>query len=110
MVESASGTSVVKSALGAGDASKAESNDPLATHEAGIYLYQEKDGQKKMIQLEPSISKQMKTGGIFSSAMTLRDCQIKTKAALRDQLRRFKSTDLVRSFYFYFEVKKRRSE
>src|ERR1043165_1879573 len=36
MVEAASGASTMKSATGAGDASKTDPNDPLATHEAGI--------------------------------------------------------------------------
>src|SRR6266702_1705768 len=70
MVEASSGASTVKSAMGAGDTSKTDPNDPLATHEAGIYLYEEKDGAKKMTQLEPSVSKQTKTGGVFSAAMT----------------------------------------
>src|SRR5205807_3738599 len=85
MVEASTHASAVVSSMGAGDTSKADPNDPASAHEAGIYLYQEKDGQKKMIQLEPSVSKQTKTGGIFTSAMTGGLTKIKFKAALAGQ-------------------------
>jgi len=105
MVESTSSASVGKSTLGAGDASKTDPNDPLATHEAGIYLYQEKDGQKMMIQLEPSTSKQMKSGGMFSAALTYGIAKVKTKAALAGSTASFQIDKPRPVFYFYFEVK-----
>src|SRR6185369_12694199 len=63
MFEASTHTSAVSSTMGAGDVSKADPNDPSSAHEAGIYLLEEKDGQRKMIQLEPSVSKQTKSGG-----------------------------------------------
>lgn len=105
MVEASSNASAVTSRTGAGDVSKADPNDPLATHEAGIYLYHEKDGKKKMIQLEPSVSKQTKTGGFFASAMTYGIAKIKFKAALAGSTSSLQINNLRPVFYFYFEVK-----
>lgn len=91
--------------MGAGDVSKADPNDPSAAHEAGIYWYQEKEGQEKMIQLELSISKQTKTGGFFASAMTAGLTKIKFKAALSGQNAPMQIEERRPVFYFYFEVK-----
>jgi hypothetical protein len=105
MVEASSSASVVKSTMGAGDTARTDVNDPLATHEAGIYLYEEKDGQKKMTQLEPSVSKQQKTGGVFASAMTGGLTKIKFKAALSGRNASLQIVSPRPVFYFYFEVK-----
>src|ERR1043166_2514011 len=105
MFDASSHASSVSSSMGAGDVSKADPNDPTAAHEAGIYLYQEKDGQRKLTQLEPSISKQQKTGGVFASAMTGGLAKIKFKAALAGQNAPLQIEDRRPIFYFYFEVK-----
>lgn len=105
MVEASGSASVATSRIGAGDVSKTDPNDPLATHDAGIYLYQEKDGQRKMIQLEPSVSKQTKAGGFFASAMTYGIAKIKFKAALSGENSSLQIDNPRPVFYFYFEVK-----
>src|SRR6185369_10656932 len=46
MFDASSHASSVSSSMGAGDVSKADPNDPTSAHEAGIYLYQERDGEK----------------------------------------------------------------
>lgn len=102
----ASGTESARaSQIGAGDITKSDPNDPLAPHEGGIYLYEEKDGQKRMVQLEPSTSKQTKTGGIFTSALTYGIAKVKFKAALGGQHAKLQLNDPRPVFYFYFEVK-----
>jgi hypothetical protein len=105
MFDASRHASSVSSSVGAGDASKADPNDPSAAHEAGIYWYQEKGGQKTMTQLEPSISKQTKTGGVFTSAMTAGLTKIKFKAALSGQNAPMQIDEGRPVFYFYFEVK-----
>lgn len=105
MVTAATRASASTSLAGAGDASKADPNDPAAAHEAGIYLYQEKDGQRKMVQLEPSVSKQSKTGGVFTSALTGGLTKIKFKAALAGNNASLQINTPKPVFYFYFEVK-----
>jgi len=105
MVAATTRVSASTSSTGAGDASKADPNDPAAAHEAGIYLYQEVDGQRKMIQLEPSVSKQSKTGGVFPSALTGGLTKIKFKAALAGSNASLQINVPRPVFYFYFEVK-----
>jgi hypothetical protein len=105
MVDASSGASAAKSSSGAGDTSKTDPNDPLATHEAGIYLYEERSGQRTMTQLEPSVSKQTKTGGVFTSAMTGGLTKIKFKAALAGRSAPLQISSRRPVFYFYFEVK-----
>lgn len=105
MVEASTHASATTASVGAGDASKGDPNDPSAAHEAGIYLYTERDGQRKMIQLEPSISKQQKTGGFFASAMTYGIAKIKFKAALSGANAAMQLNTPRPVFYFYFEVK-----
>ena len=105
MVEASSNASTSTSRTGAGDVSKTDPNDPVATHEAGIYLYQEREGTKKMIQLEPSISKQTKSGGFLASAVTYGIAKIKFKAALSGKTAVLQIDQPRPVFYFYFEVK-----
>jgi hypothetical protein len=93
------------STTGAGDASKVDPNDPNAAHDAGIYLLVKVDGKPKMIQLEPSVSKQQKTGGVFQSALTYGIAKVKFKAALNGQRAALQINDPRPVFYFYFEVK-----
>lgn len=105
MVEASSHASAVTSSMGAGDASKGDPNDPSSAHEAGIYLLQEKDGQRKMVQLEPSVSKQTKSGGFLASAVTYGIAKIKFKASLAGQNASLQIDQPRPVFYFYFEVK-----
>jgi hypothetical protein len=105
MVEATNHASAVSSSTGAGDQSKGDPNDPNSAHEAGIYLYQETNGQRKMIQLEPSISKQTKSGGFLASAVTYGIAKIKFKAALSGVNAPLQLTNPRPVFYFYFEVK-----
>ncbi|MFN2453486.1 MAG: hypothetical protein ABR577_04635 [Pyrinomonadaceae bacterium] len=105
MLEASSTDSAKASSTGAGDVSKTDANDPLAQHEAGIYLFEEKDGQKHLLQLEPSISSQSKSGGFFTSAMTYGIAKIKSKAVLANQNARLQIDKTKPIFYFYFEVK-----
>lgn len=105
MVAAATATSTATSQTGAGDVSRTDPNDPLSAHEAGIYLYEEIDGKKKMTQLEPSVTKQTKTGGIFASAMTYGIMKTKVKAALAGKNAPLQLSTPKPVFYFYFEAK-----
>jgi len=105
MLEASSTESARVSNAGAGDAAKMDANDPLAQHEAGIYLLEEKNGQKQLLQLEPSISSQSKSGGFFTSAMTYGIAKIKSKAVLANGNARLQIEKQRPVFYFYFEVK-----
>lgn len=106
MVEASSTQSAKIAVTGAGDATRAaDPNDPLAPHDAGIYLYEEKDGKRVMVQLEPTISKQSKAGGFLASAVTYGIAKTKVKAALSSSNARLQLDNSKPVFYFYFEVK-----
>lgn len=105
MVDASSAATANSSLVGAGNVSNTDPNDPLATHEAGIYLYDERSGQKVMIQLEPSVSKQTKSGGFFTSALTYGIAKIKFKASLAGPNAKLQIEKSRPVFYFYFEVK-----
>lgn len=105
MVEASSSESARVSRTGAGDISKTNPNDPLSPHEAGIYLLQDSDGQKRMLQLEPSVYTQSKSGGMWKSAMTYGIAKVKSKAVLANQNARLQIDKPRPAFYFYFEVK-----
>lgn len=105
MVEASSSASTVTSRTGAGDISKTDPHDPASAHEAGIYLLEEREGQRSMTQLEPSISTQSKSGGFFKSAMTYGIAKIKSKAVLSNSNARLQINNGRPVFYFYFEVK-----
>lgn len=105
MIEASSSAAGVVSRTGAGDAAKTDPNDPLSAHEAGIYLIQDNAGRKQMVQLEPSISSQAKSGGFFKSAMTYGIAKVKSKAVLANANARMQIDQPRPVFYFYFEVK-----
>lgn len=84
---------------------KTDPNDPLAPHEAGIYLLQESGGQRSMVQLEPSVYTQAKSGGMWKSAMTYGIAKVKSKAVLSNRDARLQVNTPQPVFYFYFEVK-----
>jgi hypothetical protein len=71
--------------------------------EPGIYLVREADGGRQLVQLEPSVYSQAKTGGILKSAMTYGIAKIKTKAVLAVAQSKLQITDPRPVFYFYFE-------
>lgn len=80
-------------------------NDPLAQHDPGIYMYVKKSDTRELIQLEPTVYTQGKSGGVFKSAMTYGLAKIKWKAVVRNGHSNIKTTDSDAIFYFYFEQK-----
>lgn len=105
MVDSSSSESERISQIGAGDASRTDPNDPLSPHEAGIYYLQDVGGQKQLIQMEPSVYSQTKSGGFFKYALTYGIAKVKSKAVLSTPNARLQVDTRRPVFYFYFEVK-----
>jgi hypothetical protein len=79
-------------------------NDPASKHNYGIYLYEEKDGARKMTQLKPNVSAQNRTGGLFTSQMTYGIGKVKTKANLPGRAAALQLTNTAPVFYFYLDV------
>lgn len=80
-------------------------NDPMSKHGYGIYLFEEKDGVKKMTRLNPNVSAQNRTGGAFTASMTpfgLGKIKTKTNLPGRNANLQINSTDPV--FYFYLDT------
>lgn len=79
-------------------------NDPLAKKNYGIYLFEERDGQRKMTQLQPNVSAQNRTGGMFTASVTpfgLGKVKTKTNLPGRNAALQINSTAPV--FYFYLD-------
>ncbi len=108
MIEAKSGKTVATTPNSSGAAVVAASgdpNDPNSKHGYGIYLYEEKDGVKKMTRLDPNVSAQNRTGGGFTAAVTPFGLgKVKTKANLpgRNANLQIRATSPV--FYFYLDT------
>jgi hypothetical protein len=102
MLEAKSGKSTASSA---GPSMFGDPNDPMAKHNYGIYLFEEKDGQRKMTQLAPNISAQNRTGGGFTAAVTPFGLgKVKTKANLPGRSANLQIRTTSPVFYFYLDT------
>lgn len=80
-------------------------NDPASKHGYGIYLYEETDGQRKMTQLNPSMSGQNRTGGQFTASVTPFGLgKVKTKTNLPGRNASLQIQTVSPVFYFYLDT------
>jgi hypothetical protein len=103
MLEAKSGKPMMSSNSGGG--ATGDPNDPASKHGYGIYLYEEKDGVRKMTQLQATVSGQNRTGGQFTAAITpfgLGKVKTKTNLPGRNAALQINSTTPV--FYFYLDT------
>src|SRR3546814_1886913 len=78
-----------------------DSPDPMAPHHAGIYLLA--DGPARMIRIDPTVSSQTKTGGIFGYALTGGIASLSMKSVLPNATARIRANTSKPVFYFYFD-------
>lgn len=83
----------------------ADPNDPATPHDYGIYMYEEKNGVRKMTRLTPNVSAQNRTGGLFTSSMTYGLGKVKTKANLPGTAAALQIKEARPIFYFYLDTK-----
>ncbi|MFN6964910.1 MAG: hypothetical protein ACK4S4_14245 [Pyrinomonadaceae bacterium] len=103
MLEAKAGKSITAPAGGADAAG--DPNDPMSKHSYGIYLYEERDGQRRMTQLKPNVSAQNRTGGMFTASVTPFGLgKVKTKANLPGRTAEMQITTTAPVFYFYLDV------
>lgn len=105
MLEAKNGKTPSGSSSSGAASASGDPNDPMSKHSYGIYLYEERDGTRKMTQLAPNVSAQNRTGGGFTAAVTPFGLgKVKTKANLpgRNASLQIKSTSPV--FYFYLDT------
>lgn len=82
------------------------SNDPMAPHDFGIYMYETKNGEQTMTQLLPSVSAQNRTGGGFTASVTPFGLgKTKTKANLPGTTAKLQIKEAQPVFYFYLDTK-----
>jgi hypothetical protein len=103
-VSTAPTTSVVNTSGAAAVNPVGDPNDPMSKHNYGIYLFEERDGVRKMTQLKPNVSAQNRTGGLFTSQLTYGIGKVKTKANLPGRNAALQLTNTAPMFYFYLDV------
>lgn len=79
-------------------------SDPMSPHTYGIYLFEERDGGRKMTQLTPNVSAQNRTGGMFTSSLTYGIGKVKIKANLPGRNAKMQIENTKPVFYFYLDV------
>ena len=109
MLEAKSGKSISATATVSSNGSASvgplgDPNDPMAKHNYGIYLFEEKDGVKKMTSLKPNVSAQNRTGGLFTSSLTYGIGKIKTKTNLPGRSADLQMQNAAPIFYFYLDI------
>ncbi|MEQ1763050.1 MAG: hypothetical protein ABL984_07890 [Pyrinomonadaceae bacterium] len=110
MLEAKSGRAAGAGSSGAGTSGAApvgptgDPNDPLAKHNYGIYLFEERDGVRKMTPLKPNVSAQNRTGGLFTSSLTYGIGKVKTKTNLPGRNADLQLNQTGPTFYFYLDV------
>lgn len=102
--KSISATATVSNNGSASVGSLGDPNDPMAKHNYGIYLYEEKDGVKKMTALKPNVSAQNRTGGLFTSSLTYGIGKVKTKTNLPGRSADLQMQNAAPVFYFYLDI------
>jgi hypothetical protein len=84
----------------------ADPNDPLSPRDYGIYLFEERDGERKMTQLAANVSAQNRTGGGFTASVTPFGLgKVKTKANLPGTAAALQIQTARPTFYFYLDAK-----
>jgi hypothetical protein len=102
MLEAKSGKAV---AATSGPSMSGDPNDPMTKHNYGIYLFEDKEGQRKMTQLAVNVSSQNRTGGGFTAAVTPFGLgKVKTKANLPGRNANMQIRNNSPVFYFYLDV------
>ena len=97
----ASGATPVAGTVAAGDP-----NDPMSSHDSGIYLYaKNRNGEYTLTVLEQAAYQGSKTGGMLGMALTYGIKKAKMKAVIPGQHASIRTPDDQPVFYFYFEDK-----
>lgn len=106
MLAAKTGTSSANTATNTTGTASGDPNDPMAPHGYGLYLYEDKNGARKMTQLAPNVSAQNRTGGGFTAAVTPFGLgKRKTKANLPGTTANLQLKEANPVFYFYLDIK-----
>jgi hypothetical protein len=76
--------------------------DPMTPHPSGLYLIDA--SANRLSRIDPTVSNQAKTGGIFGYAMTMGIASMSIKVAISGETARVASASGAPSFYFFFDA------
>ena len=76
--------------------------NPMTPHPSGLYLIDE--SANRLARIDPTVSNQAKTGGIFGYAMTMGIASMSVKVAITGESARVVSRSAAPSFYFFFDA------
>jgi hypothetical protein len=79
-----------------------DSPDPRVAHPSGLYLITGSGETGKMLRIDPTVSNQAKTGGVFGYALTGGLASASVKVAIQNASATAKATRTPR-FYFFFD-------
>lgn len=91
---------------GSKDNSATQSNDPLASHDSGIY---HESGQNNLVRLDPTVVSSQKSGGFgaaVAQAYTYGLAKSKSTSVISGSNARKQIHDTIPVFYFYFDKSK----
>lgn len=85
-------------------ADNVDRNDPMAPHPSGIYLYEERGGERTMTPLEPAQFTQTKSSRVAAVLTPLGLGKAKLKGMLAGERASVRARAAEPVFYFYFDV------
>lgn len=77
------------------------SPDPAIAHPSGVYLLNASAGQ--MVRIDPTVTNQAKTGGIWGYALTGGLASASIKASIQNASARVHAAEAAPTFYFFFD-------
>jgi len=76
--------------------------NPMTPHPSGLYLID--TPANRLNRIDPTVSNQAKTGGIFGYALTMGIASMSIKVAITGEAARVASPSAMPSFYFFFDA------
>lgn len=76
--------------------------NPMTPHPSGVYLIE--TSANRLFRIDPTVSNQAKTGGIFGYALTMGIASMSIKVAITGQTARVVTPTHVPAFYFFFDA------
>lgn len=76
--------------------------NPMTPHPSGVYLID--TSANRLSRIDPTVSNQAKTGGIFGYALTMGIASMSVKVAIAGQTARVAARTQAPAFYFFFDA------
>jgi len=80
-----------------------DSPDPMVPHYPGLYMLDAKGTSGKMTRVNPTVSNQAKTGGIFGYALTAGIASVSIKAAIPGDSAKVQTSNPMPVFFAFFD-------